>query len=240
MFALGGAVLCGLYLAPRGKSPPSPAVPWGAPARMLRFVSFDCGGSSFERVRDAIDAIRGRDADFVMLQQVPAGDVLSFVEGLGLQQNYYTNLFQRTGPGGRDETGCVVLSKHPLYDAGPVRPDGRRGTCLGTWAVSAIEGRRFAVVSARAAGTGRDAVARVWREAGSPPVVAGLAPATESAAPPGWTVAARAGAAAVFADKSWNRAAGVATTNPDDMGGTVTVDLCGAAPDPAAPRATSP
>jgi endonuclease/exonuclease/phosphatase family metal-dependent hydrolase len=231
MFALGGAVLCGLYLAPRGASPRSPGVPWGAPARTLRFVSFDCGGRSFEQVRDAIDAIRGRDADFVMLQQMPAGDVLSFVERLGLQQNYYTNLFQRTGPGGRDETGCVVLSKHPLYDARPLRPGGRRGACLGTWTVAAVDGVRFAVVSAHTDARadprgGREAVAGVWREAGSPPVVLGFAPAADRSAPAGWALADAAGT--VLTDPRWHIVGGAGASGTG--GGVDGVDLSGAPP----------
>ena len=223
MFALGGAVLWGLYLAPRGVSPRSPAVSWGAPARTLRFVSFDCGGKPFEQVRNAVGGIRGGDADFVMLQRVPAGDVLSFVEGLGLQQTYYTNLFQRTGPGGRDEAGCVVLSKHPLYDAHGVRPDGRRGACFGTWVVAAVDGVRFAIVSVQAGAAGREAVAGVWREAGSPPVVVGIAPAVEGPVPAGWSAAS----GSVLADARWQAVGGGAASGPAAGGGVEAVDLSG-------------
>jgi endonuclease/exonuclease/phosphatase family metal-dependent hydrolase len=205
-------------------------VPWGAPAKTLRFVSFDCAGETFERHREAMDGIRRRDADFVMLQRVPAGDVLSFVEGLGLQQTYYTNLFQRTGPAGRDETGCVILSKHPLYDARPLRPEGRRGACLGTWAVAPVDGVRFAVLSARADGpAGREAVERVWREEKSPPVVVGVAPAAEGPAPAGWTAVHGAGGV-VLADAAWHVMNGVPSSGP--AGAAATADLSGAAPPP--------
>jgi hypothetical protein len=230
MFTLGGAVLWGLFLAPRAASPPSPALPWGAPARTLRFVTFDCGGASAERLRDTADSIRGREPDFVLLQQVAATDVVSLVEALGLQKSHYTQLFQRTGPGGRDETGCLVLSKHPLYDARPVSPDGRRGRCLGTWAVAVIDGVRFAVVSGRADGKeGREAVARAWRALGSPPAVLGITPPGGSPVPGGWTAAGDAGL--LVAGPGWHVVDAGTSSGP--AGGAAAVDLSGA----PAPRA---
>src|SRR2546428_6517830 len=80
MFALGGAVLWGLFLSPRASSPRSPRVPWGAPPRTLRFVSFDCRGAGADELSGTLDALRRHDSDFVLLQQVPAGDELAFVE----------------------------------------------------------------------------------------------------------------------------------------------------------------
>jgi len=207
MFALGGAVLWGLFHARRATSPPSPQLPWGAPKKALRFVSLDCRASGADALGPTLDAIRGRDPDFVLLQQVPADDVLAFVERLGLQQSYSTPLFHRSGMRGRDETGCLVLSKHPLYDAGGVLPDGRRGVCLGTWAVAAVGGVRFAIISARAEATGgKAALLRAWRGGGSPPVVLGLSlpiPGISSARGTSGEWFATSPASAIVADSAW-------------------------------------
>ena len=204
MFALGGAVLWGLFQARRASPPRSPDVPWGVPQGAVKFVSFDCRGAGPDQHAPALDSIRESDPDFVMLQRVPAPDVLRFVEALRLQQTYYTNLFQRTGPRGRDETGSLVLSKHPLYDARPVEPEGRRGPHLGTWAVAAIGGVRFVVVSVAPGAGGVNPVAGAWGAAGSPPVVAGVRSAQAEPpgqAPPQWQRVSEDGS--IVADGRW-------------------------------------
>jgi endonuclease/exonuclease/phosphatase family metal-dependent hydrolase len=204
MFALGGAVLLGLYLSPRGASPASPNVPWRAPPRTLRFVSLDCGGAGFDQLKGSIEAVRQSGCDFVLLQQVPAGEVLLFVEGLGLQQSYYTNLFQRIGPGGRDEIGCLILSKHLLYDARPLAPEGRRGPHIGTWAVAAVDGSRFAVISAAPGAGGTNPAASEWRAGGSPPVVTAVASAQDRLAHPAPSQWQRVSAdGSILADGHW-------------------------------------
>jgi endonuclease/exonuclease/phosphatase family metal-dependent hydrolase len=204
MFALGGAVLWGLFLARRATSPRSPNISWGVPRGSVRVVSFDCGGKGFDELGDSVSEIRSCDADFVLLQQVPAEDLLRFVEALGLQKSHYTQLFQRTGRGGRDETGSLVLSKHPLYDAAGIRPDGKRGPCLGTWAVAERGGVKFAVVSARLDEAGaREQLARAWRDAGSLPVVVGVSPETDAATARGeWKPVGTSGA--VLTDPRWH------------------------------------
>ena len=212
MFVLGGAVLWGLFHAQRATSPRSPEVPWGAPKKSLRFVGFDCRASGADALRPTLDAIRAQDPDFVLLQQVPAADVLAFVERLGLQQSYSAQLFQRTGMRGGDETGCLVLSKYPLYEARGIKPDGRRGVCLGTWAVAAVDGVRFAVLSAAMSAGGFDPVARAWREAGSPPVVVGVGREHDGAKSAGpklaeWKMVVSDGS--IWADTRWFAAAGI-------------------------------
>ena len=226
MFALGGAVLWGLFHAQRATSPPSPELPWGAPKKAVRFVSIDCRGLGADALRPTLDAIRAQDPDFVMLQQVPAADVLAFVERLSLQQSYSTPLFQRTGMRGGDETGCMVLSKHPLYEARGVLPDGRRGVCLGTWAVAAVGGVRFAVLSTAATGaSGVDAAARAWREAGAPAVVVGLStPRGPGAKAAEWDSVVSDGS--VLADTRWF----VTVASGPSPAGFAVVELSGSPP----------
>jgi hypothetical protein len=174
MFALGGAVLWGLFHARRAASPSSPDLPWGAPPRPLRFASLDCGGADSDRLGDTLLRVRQSDPDFILLQRVPAGNVIGFVERLGLQQHHSIPLYRRTGIRGHADTGCLILSKHPLYDARGIEPTGMRGACYGTWAVAAAEGVRFLIGSATSDLGGMDPVGRAWREAGSPPVVVGV------------------------------------------------------------------
>ena len=79
MFALGGAVLWGLFLAPRGGSPASPEVPWGTPFAPLRFVSIEFGGQS--GVPGAlVKRVRELDPDYVLVQNIRFEDVLPLAE----------------------------------------------------------------------------------------------------------------------------------------------------------------
>src|SRR6476661_9620246 len=76
MFAFGGAVLWGLYLAPRPRAPVSPNVPWAAADRSLRFVSIACAadGENLPTAEQIVAAVRPLDADFVLLQRVRSED----------------------------------------------------------------------------------------------------------------------------------------------------------------------
>src|SRR5687767_13028496 len=77
MFAVGGAVLWGLFQAPRPDPPPAaPSAPYGAPGRALRFVSHDLrgDGGATDAAADEIARLR---PDFVLLQGVRAEHVLS-------------------------------------------------------------------------------------------------------------------------------------------------------------------
>src|SRR3954471_10129670 len=79
MFALGGLVLLGLFLAPRPHSPPAPpGVPFGVPTTSLRVVVYDsaAGGRALAAESIAADLRKrfpGADAaDFVLLLGVEA------------------------------------------------------------------------------------------------------------------------------------------------------------------------
>ena len=183
MFAFGGAVLWGLYLAPRARPPVSPGVPWAAPARQLRFVSIDCdaGAEGSPTADQIVAAARPLDADFVLLQRVRSEDAAPLAEGLGMQRSFHPQCFQALGTRPRGPVGCLVLSKHPLYDAQPLRRDARGAPCFGVRVVAVVEGSRFAVVSARpgedaAPATDRGLAGRLLGPA-SPPTVTGLADA---------------------------------------------------------------
>src|SRR6266545_542627 len=63
MFALGGLVLAGLYLAPRGRSKPAPAgVGWGVPQWLVRVVSYNILHNQRGRQR-VIDELRKLEPD---------------------------------------------------------------------------------------------------------------------------------------------------------------------------------
>ena len=181
MFAFGGAVLWGLYLAPRARAPVSPNVPWGAPARPLRFVSIDCGAGAevSPTPEQIVGAVQSLDPDFVLLQRVRSDDAAPLAEGLRMQHSFHPQCFQTLGTPPRGPVGCLVLSKHPLYEARPLRRDPRGAPCFGVRVVAVVEGTRFAVASARldddaAPATDRE-LAEALRGPNSPPTVTGIA-----------------------------------------------------------------
>jgi hypothetical protein len=177
MFAFGGAVLWGLYLAPRARSPVSPPVRWAAPTRPLRFVSIDCaaGGDGAPTPEQVVAGVRPLDADFVMLQRVRSEDAVSLAEGLGMQRTFHPQCFQALGTRPRGAVGCLILSKHPVYEAQPVRHGARDAPCVGVRVVAVVDRSRFAIVSA--APTTVPGSADAWRGDGIAPTVAGVADA---------------------------------------------------------------
>ena len=183
MFALGGAVLWGLYQAPRARAPASPQVPWAAPHRPLRVVSVDAdaGGETAPTVEQILAAVRPLDADFVLLQRVRSEDAAPLAEGLAMQRTFHPQCFQALGTRPRGPIGCLVLSKHPLYDARPLRREAPGSPCFGVRVVAVVEGSRFSVVSARPGDTAAPATDRELAEAlrapGSPPTMTGVADA---------------------------------------------------------------
>jgi len=148
MFALGGLVLWGLFRAPRAHAPPSPQVPWGIPGRPVRVVCLDMAAWT-RNVLDASEQIQAIDPDIVLAQRVPGEAIVPLAEALGMQRTFHPNNFVRLGRGAA-ATGCLVLSKHPVYDAAPLRPELHPDAPLGVWATVVVDGRRFAVASADA------------------------------------------------------------------------------------------
>lgn len=148
MFALGGLVLWGLFQAPRNRPPVAPAVPWGAPARPLRFVSLECGGQRGVS-DDLCKEVRDLDPDFVLVQNILFADVLPLAERLGMAKSFHPSLFQRSDPRSKDTPGDLILSVHPLYDGGRIDldEDVTRNDAHGVRAVAAVDGSRFLLAS---------------------------------------------------------------------------------------------
>src|SRR5437899_7706279 len=88
LFLLGGAVLGGLFLAPRPAAPAAPTapaeVPWGVPPRTLRFASYNILHSQrgLERVTGELVKLQ---PDFVFLQEVEFADGPALAKALGMQ-----------------------------------------------------------------------------------------------------------------------------------------------------------
>ena len=165
MFVLGGAVLWGLFLAPRARPPRAPGVPWGTPSTVVRFVSVDLSGGP---VRDPVAAqVAALDADYVLVQNIRFDEVLPLAQRLGMGRAFHPALFQRPNPRAKDLPGHLVLSKHPLYDSQPMWDDVR--IAAGVTAVGVIDGLRFTVGSGVAANDESLAVMR--------PPLSGLPPA---------------------------------------------------------------
>ena len=211
MFAFGGAVLWGLYRAPRSTTPASPGVPWAAPSRPVRFVSVDAGAPRDDAPRDdapsveaIVAAVRPLEPDFVLLQRVRSEDAVPLAEGLGMRRSFHPRVFRALGTRPRGPVGCLVLSKHPLYDARPLQNSAPGGGCFGVWAVSVVEGSRFAIVSARLSDTTSADLARAWTEAASPPTIAGVGFEKGPARPTNWhDLVQDAVPQSIIADGSW-------------------------------------
>ena len=225
LFVLGGAVLWGLFLAPRNRPPAAPAVPWGAPARPLRFVTIDLGGASVAEGGDLAADLRKLDPDFVLVQNIRFGDVLPLAEGLGMAKSFHPRLFQRPDPKAKDAPGDVILSTHPLYDAGPVAvlPDSDVREGRGVRAVAVVDGVKFVVVSGvGATDSSRQALEADLRREGPPPTVVGtgqIRPAAGEGIYSGYlhqmmVAQQRAGrgevspAGGIYADASWTQVDG--------------------------------
>lgn len=180
LFAFGSVLLWGLFRAPRAHAPQSPDVPWGVPPRAVRVVCLDLGywRNNFFDAAELIDPLR---ADFVLAQQVPGEAVLPLAERLGMQRSFHPNNYARVGPDD-GAAGCLVLSRHALYDAAPLYPQMRGKWAYGVWAAAVVDGKKFALVSADGAarldGAGVPAFAAAaaldarQKEARSPPVIA--------------------------------------------------------------------
>jgi hypothetical protein len=173
MFAFGGAVLWGLFMVPRRRSPPSPPAPWGAPTRPVVFASIDFGGEP--GVSDAlVFQVRGLDADYVLVQNIRFDDVLPLAEALGMEASYHPQLFQRRDPKLKDAPGDLILSRHPLYEARPVAlgPSADDANARGVQAVAVLDNVRFVLASGVGATDATlQAFETEWKKSGSPPTV---------------------------------------------------------------------
>lgn len=188
MFALGLAVLGGLFLAPRNKPPAAPpGVPWGVPDGPLRVVFYDARpaadgpgrtadeiAADVRRLSDPPSALPPAAADYVLVVNLDPDAVLDLAAALGMQQSYHPSLFHRLPPGRRGQAGGVcILSRHPLYEAAPLRSAGET---FGVSAVSVVGGRKFMLVCANLPALDvvrRDALTAAWKQAGAPPAVVG-------------------------------------------------------------------
>jgi hypothetical protein len=182
MFALGGLVLLGLFLAPRPHSPPAPpGVAFGAPDTPLRVVVYDLTTDDRPVPADSIAAdVRGPapGPDYVLLLGLEADQAPPLAAAMGMQESFEPRLYQRVRrPGRREPVGACLLSRRPLYDASPLRTSPRE--VYGVCAVSVVDGRKFllACVSlpdgtgGAGPGTPVGALIDSWRGAGAPPML---------------------------------------------------------------------
>jgi hypothetical protein len=179
MFVLGGAVLAGLFLAPRPKSPPAPAdVPVGVPEGPLKFAVYDLGPGGSALGSDAIAreiASAVPAPDYVILLHAPLEDAAAIAGEFGMQGSYDPRLGQqlRDPEAGSEKVAACILSRHPLYDAEPLTlPPGKEPFGIRAWSV--VGGRKFLVACAWATPGGARALAESWKALGAPPAVVGL------------------------------------------------------------------
>lgn len=258
MFVLGGAVLWGLFQAPRNRAPVAPALPWGTPARPLRFVSLEVGGQP--GISDAlVRQVRGLDPDYVLVQNVRYDDALPLAEALGMAKHFHPSQFQRADRRAKDGPGDLLLSLHLLYDAGRIELDTHvsRPDAFGVRAVAAIDGVRFVVASGVGATDGYRRAHDIERcTAGSPPTVLATgflrtrrdegrydgdllpvaAPRQEAEGEPGRLIRV----AGIYVDPSWVLARDMTVAAADGKGLLIAAELKGAGPATTSPAASGP
>jgi endonuclease/exonuclease/phosphatase family metal-dependent hydrolase len=188
LFALGGMVLGGLFLAPRPASPPAPAqITWGVPARQLRFASYNILHDQRGLDRVAAEIIK-MQPDFVFLQEVESADCAALAKALGMEANFYPRLYETSvnlaGP--HASWGNLILSRHPLYDAASIPNPG--GGSFGVWADAVVDGKKFVIADVHLSATWNAKPSHIkesgenryreltnlvaaWKARGSPPIV---------------------------------------------------------------------
>jgi hypothetical protein len=178
MFVLGGAVLVGLFLAPRPKSPSAPTnVTVGVPDPPLNFVVCDLGTGGPSLSPEAIAGdIAGQEVvpDYLILFHVSLEDAAAIAAQFGMQDSYDPRLGQKLRPadaGGERITTCI-LSRHALYDAEPLKDSTNEPYGIRAW--SAVGGKKFLVAGALATGGQARAFADSCKAIGAPPTVAGI------------------------------------------------------------------
>lgn len=212
IFLVGGAVVTGLFLAPKTTSPPAPpGMPSGVPDRPLRAVLFDLAQGPRD-VAAVIASVRGATPapDFVLLAGVSADEVAEIAAALEMTRSYHPQLYQRTTTGEGDDDaatgGTCVLSRHPLYEGRSLRASKK--VRFGTAAVAVVDGWTFRLACVRYPKAGTPARAdadRVVRaflaEAPSAPSVLCAVGADPADAPPGFDATGTPGGA--FFVKGW-------------------------------------
>jgi endonuclease/exonuclease/phosphatase family metal-dependent hydrolase len=188
LFAVGGIMLWGMFLAPRAVSPPAPLdAAWGVPDRPLRFVSYNIlhGERGIDKVTAEIKQI---DPDFVVLQEVESRDLIELAARLGMEHFHHPRQYEASvnlaGP--RATWGNFILSKHPIYEAASI-PNPSGGS-FGVWGTAVVDGKKFVIANVhlsatwnanpihiKKSGENRNkeltALAAAWRKRGSPPIV---------------------------------------------------------------------
>jgi endonuclease/exonuclease/phosphatase family metal-dependent hydrolase len=188
LFAIGGIMLWGLFLAPRAISPAAPLdASWGVPDRPLRFVSYNIlhNQRGIDKVCAQIDAHK---PDFVLLQEVESRDLIELATRLGMEKFHHPRLYDRSSnlAGAKATWGNFILSKHPIYEAASIPNPG--GGSFGVWGTAVIDDRKFVVANVHLSATWNanpihikksgenrhrelTALAKAWRDRGSPPIV---------------------------------------------------------------------
>ena len=189
IFAVGLAVFTGLMLVPRNKPPAAPAgVPWGAAEEPVSVVACDLSGRQITmealaaEIRSAARASGAAAADspdLLLLDHVGADDALDLARLMGMQASFRPQHHQRVpsaGGGASDFVGVGLLSKHPLYEGGPLRIDRKHSG--GMSAVAVVGGRKFRVAcvyAANAEAFGLERLLAQQKVDGHPPALLGLA-----------------------------------------------------------------
>jgi len=200
IFAVGLAVLAGLMLVPRNKPPAvPPGVPWGAAGEAISLVTCDLSGQ-----KPAVEALAaelrsggnaggpaGQVPDFLVVTHVGADDALAFARLMGMQSSYRPQHHQRVrGPGERGAgagtpnlIGVALLSKHPLYEGGPLKVDRKRSA--GVAAVAVVGGQKFRIACVYGGGPKGEGLAPLLEQRKAeegPPTLLVLVPAGDAGA----------------------------------------------------------
>ena len=192
VFALLAAAAWPVYRLLRPAAPaPLPRAPAGVvvgvPDRPLRFAAYNIY-HNYRGREGTVGEVRDIDPppDFVLLSEVDQPDVLPMAGALGMRYRYYPLLNYAAGqPVWPD---VAILSRHRLFDGKPLfTPDGHT---FGLWAYAVINNRKFAVAgvhlwptfsvdprhvaeTANRRNEQLEVIRKVWRDAGSPPLVIG-------------------------------------------------------------------
>lgn len=178
LFAIGGVMLWGLFLAPRAVSPPAPReASWGVPRRPLRFVSHNILHNQ-RGIANVVAQISAIQPDFILLQEIESRDLIELAARLGMALHHHPRHYERSSnlAGRRATWGNFILSKHPLYDAGSI-PNPHGGS-FGVWATAVVDDRKFLIANVHLSATLNanhefNALVKAWRDRGSPPIVIG-------------------------------------------------------------------
>jgi hypothetical protein len=131
-------------LVPRNKPPAAPAeVPWGAPPAPISVVTCDLSGRQVSadalaaevRALAKVGAAGGDYPDLLILAHIGADEAMALARLMGMEASYRPQHHQRAR-GAAGFIGVCVLSRHPLYEGGPVRLDRKQSAGLSAVAVA--------------------------------------------------------------------------------------------------------